>query len=88
MTTQKEPDPTTQCGMVLAHIREHGSVTPKEAMAFGCYRLAARVMDLREDGWAIVTEREEHEGGEHARYRLKVRDSELEAQGQLAMGLL
>lgn len=88
MTTPKEPAADTQAGKVLAYIREHGSITPKEAMGFQCYRLAARIMDLREMGWNIVTEREEHEGGEHARYRLKVRDSELEAAGQLAMGLL
>ena len=85
MTTPKEPDPTTQCGQVIAYIREHGSITPKDALTFNCYRLAARIMDLREDGWAIATEREEHDGGEHARYTLKVTDVELEAHGQLRL---
>ena len=83
MMTPREPAEGTQCAMVLDHIRQRGSITPKEAMAFGCYRLAARVKDLREMGWNIITEREEHEGGEHARYRLKATDT----KPQLEMAL-
>ena len=42
---------------VLAYLREHGSITPLEALnSFGCYRLGARVWDLRHDGHNIVTE--------------------------------
>ncbi len=81
----REPTPGSQCAQILAYIRREGSISPKEAMAFGCYRLAARVMDLREMGWPVVTETEEHDGGQHARYRLKVTDAALEDAGQLVM---
>ena len=55
---------------VLTYIKRHGSISPREAMAFGCYRLAARIKDLRDMGWELKTEDEPHEGGSHARYRL------------------
>jgi len=80
-----EPTKGTQCAEVLDYIRREGSITPREAMTFGCYRLAARVKDLRELGWQIVTEREDHDGGEHARYTLKVPDTVLEDAGQLVI---
>lgn len=62
----------TQCDKVLRYIDLHGSISPAEAMTFGCYRLAARIKDLRDDGYEIVTEDEPHDGGSHARYRLAV----------------
>ncbi len=37
----------------------------------GCFRLAARIEDLRKAGWEIETRMEEHSGGKHARYFLK-----------------
>ena len=61
---------------VLAYLREHGSITPLEALnSFGCYRLGARVWDLRHDGHNITTEmvedKDQHgEPMRFARYRL------------------
>ena len=41
----------------LAYMEEHGSITPMEALdSFGCYRLGARIWDLRHDGYDIETE--------------------------------
>ena len=41
----------------LAYMEEHGSITPMEALdSFGCYRLGARIWDLRRDGYDITTE--------------------------------
>ena len=60
----------TQTDLVLDHLKEHGHISPREAMDFGCYRLAARIMDLRNLGIPIKTENEKHEGGTHARYYL------------------
>lgn len=38
----------TQCEMILAYMKENGSITPAEAIAeFGCYRLASRICDLK-----------------------------------------
>ena len=48
------------------------SITPMDAMVvLNCYRLAARVKDLRDQGWNIETEMEKHENGKHARYYLR-----------------
>ena len=45
----------TQCDMILAYLRENGSITQIEAASeFGCYRLSGRIYDLRERGYNIV----------------------------------
>ena len=47
----------TQCNMVLAHIKEHGSISPIEArVLYGVMRLASRVNDLRRRGHNITSE--------------------------------
>ena len=47
-------------------------ITARDAMvSLQCYRLAARIKELREKGWLIETEMEPHDGGKHARYRLQ-----------------
>lgn len=44
----------TQCDRVLEYMREFGSITPLEAIRdIGCMRLASRIADLRERGFAI-----------------------------------
>lgn len=60
-----------QAQHVLRELIERGSLTPRDAMAFGCYRLAARVLEIREafGAAAVVTEYEDHDGGRHARYQ-------------------
>ena len=41
---------------VLKYLRENGSITPMQALSeFGCYRLGARIYDLRREGHAITT---------------------------------
>ena len=45
----------TQNSKVLRYIEEHGSITPLEAMRFGCMRLAARISDLKAAGHNIQT---------------------------------
>jgi hypothetical protein len=42
---------------ILRHLCDGGSLTPVDALArFGCFRLAARIADLRSDGWIINKE--------------------------------
>lgn len=49
----------TQNEMILNHLRDHGSITPQEAMArYGCMRLGARIWDLKREGHAITVQRE------------------------------
>lgn len=57
---------------VLAHLRSVGSISSMEALRnFGCFRLAARIYDLKEDGWAIKTIMITTKGNKRiARYRL------------------
>ena len=45
---------STQCDKVLAYMTQFGSITQLEALAdLGCMRLASRISDLRQQGYAI-----------------------------------
>ncbi len=44
----------TQAGRILAHLRAGNRLTALDALeSFGCFRLAARIHELRREGWAI-----------------------------------
>lgn len=46
----------TQCKLILEHMQKHHGITQKEAInLYGCYRLSARIYDLRDRGYAILT---------------------------------
>jgi hypothetical protein len=46
----------TQKRMIINHLRGNGDITPKDALElFGCFRLAARIAELRKEGWDIST---------------------------------
>lgn len=67
----------TQTDMILMHLREHGSITPLDAMQeYGCMRLGARIWDLRDKGYKIETQTETKknrfgQSTNYARYILK-----------------
>lgn len=67
----------TQTDMILMHLKEHGSITPLDAMQeYGCMRLGARIWDIRDLGYTIETKMETHKNrfGQvtcYARYILK-----------------
>lgn len=47
----------SQKDLILAHIEKHGSITPRAALQlYSCQRLAARISELRGDGYNIETE--------------------------------
>lgn len=47
----------TQCNMIIQYIKDFGSITQKEAVEeFGCYRLAARIADLKKLGYMFKKE--------------------------------
>ena len=56
----------------ILDLLKRGPVTPMDALSkLGCFRLAARVQDLRDDGYAIRTEMIETPSGKHvSRYEL------------------
>lgn len=45
----------TQKQMIKEYMEEHGGITPMEAFHFGVTRLAARIAELRADGYRIKT---------------------------------
>lgn len=68
MTTATHTRPT-QAAEILRHLEVHGSITPREAIDFyQCFRLAARVHELRQKGHAIDCDLK----GGFARYSLAV----------------
>ena len=84
MTNEKyfiEPRADSQCGLVLATIRLHGSITDKGALAFGCRRLASRIHDLNQRGADIIAIRETKDGVHFARYMFR-EDYEKEINNQ------
>jgi hypothetical protein len=61
----------TQNELILAYLKKGKSITPVDALnKFGCFRLAARVSDLRKDGLNIATKFVTKEGKNYASYRL------------------
>ena len=45
-----------QTDRVLAYMKEYGGITPKEAETMiGCMRLAARIAELRANGYKIAS---------------------------------
>ena len=56
-----------QKSLILEDLLAGESITPISALnRYGCFRLAARIADLRKDGWDIETDRSNH----YATYRL------------------
>ena len=61
----------TQKQMILRHLRTYGSITPLEALEkYRCFRLGARIADLKNAGIGIRTEMVKENGKRFARYRL------------------
>jgi hypothetical protein len=62
----------TQNKQVLGYLRLHGSITPQEAMeSLACYRLGARIHELRKEGYNIAGALVKSIGGAHfAKYTL------------------
>ena len=52
-----EKEKPTQKSMILAHLKSFGSIEPLQALReYGCYALAQRIKDLRNEGHDIITE--------------------------------
>ena len=67
----------SQTQLILEYMRARGSITPMEALdgrpypgapPIGCFRLAARIEELRRAGHAIRTTIEKRKGKRWARY--------------------
>lgn len=61
---------------ILRWMQAKGSITPQDALTFGCMRLAARIKNLRSDGYDIITDGLEYIDNDgrkvsYASYRLR-----------------
>jgi hypothetical protein len=55
---------------ILQHLKKGKKITPLDALEkFGCFRLAARISDLRKDGHLISTENLTKDGKTFASYK-------------------
>lgn len=64
----------TQEEKILDFIRLNGEITQRDAVGFGCYRLSARIHDLKAAGFDITMERRQFKNessrGNYAVYKL------------------
>lgn len=60
----------TQTEAIKAHLIQHNSITPIEALErYGCFRLAARIKDLRNEGFSVHSTLVENSNGKkYCRY--------------------
>lgn len=64
-------DIASQGEQILAYLSAGNALTPLDALnKFGCFRLGARIYDLKKDGYAIQTELVEIGGKRVARYHI------------------
>ena len=60
----------SQSNQILKHLKRK-PINPMQALTdYGCFRLAARINDLRNDGYNIYTDTVEKNGKRFAQYRL------------------
>ncbi len=61
----------SQAESILRHLRRRGTITPIEALQhYGCFRLAARVHDLRKRGIDVKVRQKKGTDATYAEYYL------------------
>lgn len=61
----------SQNQQILKHLKSGKSLTPLEALKrFGCWRLSGRILELRQQGWPVVTRTVRRGGKAYASYRM------------------
>lgn len=64
---------SSQKSRILEHMRTGNSITPVEALnLYGCFRLGARIADIKADGYLVHTEmiKDPRTGKRYAQYSL------------------
>lgn len=73
MTTLKTKKTLSQCDRILQHLQSGKTINPAQAWnLFGCYRLGARIHDLRKRDFNIVTKTVYKNGSPFAEYSMAV----------------
>lgn len=61
----------SQKDRILNHLQQNNGITAIEALnEIGCFRLSARIKDLRDEGYDIETEMVSRNGKKFAKYKL------------------
>ena len=61
----------TQNKQIINYLLDGNALTPMDALRlFGCFRLSARILELRKKGYHIQTENITQDGKTFAEYRL------------------
>lgn len=64
---------------ILAHLKSGKTITQKQAVPlFGCYRLSARIADLRDDGHPIRTDIIRNGRSHFAEYSLEEEEDDVQ----------
>ena len=72
----------TQTLLILAHLQTHDGITSLEALdLYGCFRLAARIADLKALGYTITSETVQRNGKRYAKYHLVTKPVQMAAFG-------
>ena len=80
MTLEQEKPTESHRRRVLEHLMTGETITPKEAwLRYGCYRLGARIYDLRKMGYDIENINK-HKSERYAEYLLKKENEESNKQ--------
>ena len=59
----------TQTEQIRKHLERHNSITPMQALErYGCMRLAARICDLKSDGFHVLSVPINKNGKRYAKY--------------------
>ena len=78
-----------QATAILAALLGGQTVTPMDALReFGSWRLAARVQDLKENGWNVVSERVSDNERTYAQYHIppgcqRIEDAQMDLFGEV-----
>lgn len=72
LSKNETEDAESQCRAILNHLQQGKGITPMDALnLFGCFRLSARIWDLRANGYNIVTRSQIKDGKRFAKYYLE-----------------
>lgn len=63
----------SQCSQILKHLQKRPITAIQALQLYECFRLAARIKDLRESGFDINTQMIERDGKRFARYSLQTK---------------
>ena len=72
MGTLKTKKTLSQCDRILIHLQSGKSINPMQSLnLYGCFRLGARIHDLKKDGNFIDTKIIYKNGSKYAEYSMR-----------------